>query len=208
MISPIVFPVFSSPISVFNIGEDISDLKKEAKKTIFVGNESEEYGSVNCFVSDNMNFLDSFPKEKEIIHAYFNFHKNEILKYTDINFEMTTSWVTKAVERSQSQYHRHRNCMFSGVLYLDTIENSAPIMFENENLNPCSFLLTPSDWNIYNSTTWEIQPRENNIIFFPSYLRHKIGIHKSKTPRYSIAFNFHPVGKLGYHDSSVDITIS
>jgi len=206
--NPVIYPIFSSPVIALSVEEDISLIKKEAKRQKFTSNDGEQFGAKNCFISNTHSFLDKFPKEKQILQAYFEFFKNEILRYTNTNFEMTTSWVTKAVEGSQSHYHRHRNSMFSGVLYLDNIENSGKLMFENENLNPCSFLLEPSDYNIYNSTTWEIQPKENIVVFFPSFLRHKIGIHLSKTPRYSIAFNFHPVGRIGYNDSSVDISLN
>lgn len=207
MTTPLVFPVFSSPISALQIDEDLSDLKILAKKEKFVGSDNEEYGSYKCYVSDTNTFLNDFPREKSIIEGYFDFFKNEIMKFGNTQFQMTTSWVTKTVKGSQSQYHRHKNCLYSGVLYLDTIEDGAPIIFDNENLNPSSFLLIPTEWNIYNSSTWVIQPKENLVVFFPSYLRHKIGIHKSKTPRYSIAFNFHPVGNLGYNDSSANISL-
>ena len=55
-----------------------------------------------------------------------------------------------------------------------------------------------------NCKSFELKPEKNKLIFFPSYLRHKIKIHKGDTVRYSLAFNIIPIGDVGYYDSFVD----
>ena len=55
-----------------------------------------------------------------------------------------------------------------------------------------------------NSHTWFMYPQPKLLLFFPSYLRHKINIHKISKIRKSLAFNIIPVGKYGEGDSSHD----
>jgi uncharacterized protein (TIGR02466 family) len=200
----LIFPVFSSPIILFSVEENLDELN-EIKNYKFISNQNEDIGSKNCFTTKSKNILDDFNDSKNIILKYFNYYKNDILKYDNTNFIMTTSWGTKALKNSYCHYHSHKNSFFSGVLYLDNSIGSAPIEFDNENIIPTQVLFDPSEWNIYNSTSWSIVPQNNMIIFFPSYLRHRIGLHKAKEPRYSIAFNFFPSGEIGYNDSFISI---
>ena len=52
------------------------------------------------------------------------------MKYKN-DFEITTSWLTVSKKNEQSTFHNHNNCMYSGVFYLQTDENSGDIVFEN-----------------------------------------------------------------------------
>ena len=61
-----------------------------------------------------------------------------------------------------------------------------------------------ADLNLHNSKTWDIKPKKNMLIFFPSYLEHSILDNKSKRPRHSLAFNLIPIGKYGSSDSTYD----
>ena len=58
------------------------------------------------------------------------------------------------------------------------------------------------DCNIHNSKEWQVQPKKNMVIFFPSYLEHSILNNTSKKPRHSLAFNLIPFGKYGVGDST------
>ena len=44
-------------------------------------------------------------------------------------------------------------------------------------------------------------PHKNQLILFPSYLKHRICEQKSDKTRYSLAFNIVPIGGYGYGDS-------
>ena len=95
--------------------------------------------------------------------------------------------------------------MFSGILYLDDDENAAPIEFESRNGGDQIFVV-PSEPTILNSRRWSFKPEKNMMLIFPSELYHRIGVHKSLQPRYSIAFNFFPEGKIGIYDSTLNIS--
>ena len=98
--------------------------------------------------------------------------------------------------------------MYSGVLYFDDMKLAAPIEFNNSNLIKESFLVNPpTKYNIYNNHSCCIHPSKNTIIFFPSYLMHRVGYHGADSSRYSLAFNFTPNGIYGYADSTVRLEV-
>jgi uncharacterized protein (TIGR02466 family) len=205
MVNCEVFPLFSSPVAVFNIEEDLSNLETVKKSYSF--KQTNSPGSSGSEVTEKMNLLDDFPVEKNILLEYFNVYKDEFLHLETTSFRITTSWGTKVTKDSFSQFHNHRNSIYSSVFYLDADVNSATIEFDSENIFPQEIMLNkPSEWNVYNSRSWFIKPEKNMLIIFPSYLRHRIGQHKSNTPRYSIAFNLFPNCLIGTGDSSLELT--
>jgi len=135
----------------------------------------------------------------------FNKFNIKYLKYKN-NFKITTSWVTKTLPSQTSNYHNHRNSMFSGVLYIQTDENSGGINFSKFN-NDSNILLDAEEYNLYNSNDYTIAPENGTLIFFPSEIYHKILKNNSNIIRYSIAFNLFPTGSLGYGDSSINLKI-
>lgn len=197
-----IINLFSSSIIVFEPLEDLFSLN-EVKKYEYVSTDVEY--SNGCYISKNTSILNDFPKEKKIICNYFNILKNNILRHEDTEFIMTRSWATKTVKGSYSQYHKHSNNYYSGVLYFDNHdENSAPIEFENPLNIFNNFQIKVSETNYYNSQKARMLA-SNKLIFFPAYLKHRIGKHQSDTLRYSIAFNFHPCGNYGSGDNELTV---
>lgn len=198
-----VFPLFPSPLGIAEVLEDCSDFKKiitdyKFKPTIGCGSQG-------CFITERLNILEDFPREKNIIIQYFNFYKNDFLKYNSQEFQMTTSWATKTSPKGFSRFHNHMNCVYSGIFYFDEVD-SGDLEFESYGIYPQQILLqTPSEWEIFNSRSWTVVPRKNMIVFFPSYLYHRVTENKSSKFRHSIAFNFFPKGLLGDVDSSMQI---
>jgi uncharacterized protein (TIGR02466 family) len=126
----------------------------------------------------------------------------EVYHY-NTKFKMTTSWLVISNKQEQSQYHNHNNCMFSGVLYLQTGENTGQISFTNyENKR---FNLIPTKWDDVNCSEFRIVPKNGRLIIFPSEVYHKILQNNSDIKRYSLAFNFIPIGEIGADDSTATI---
>jgi uncharacterized protein (TIGR02466 family) len=195
---------FAPNIFTFKLNNDHTKTFEQIKSdTKFL-----QHSGGNCYTSSDFYVLNNYEKLKLDIQNSFDFLKNNILKYESTQFKITTSWITKVRPGGMSHYHNHKNCMYSGVLYFDDLKNCAPIEFSNSNLYQDSFLLNqPSEVNIYNSNTWAIHPSKNTIIFFPSYLMHRVGYHGSEQSRYSLAFNFMPDGIYGSSDSTMRVEI-
>ena len=132
--------------------------------------------------------------------AFYSF-ASDVMRYSN-KFEITTSWFTKSITGQSSSSHNHNNCMYSAVLYLQTSENSGDIMFKS--FADKRYNLVKNDYNLYNSTEWEVKPVDGLLVIFPSEIYHQILENKSDTTRYSLAFNLMPTGLLGV-DSYYDI---
>jgi uncharacterized protein (TIGR02466 family) len=201
-----VFPLFPTTIGALVIEEDLSNLE-QIKNVKY--RSSNSISSTNCFASEDLRILSKFQNEKDIIMSYFNTFKNDVLRFESTDVEMTTSWATKLTTNASSQFHAHKNSYYSGVVYLEKPENGGEIEFESTGLNPSSFKLnSPAEYNLFNFESFDIQPQRNLVVFFPSYLRHRIKHYTGRNPRYSIAFNIVPVGNYGENDSSVNVSIN
>lgn len=198
-----VFPLFPNTIGICEIKENLDNLKKIEYFDFFHKNEFESG------ITKSFNLLDSFQKEKEIIISYFNRFKNNIMQYDNTNFVMTTSWGTRCLKNQVSEYHNHKNCFFSAVLYLDDVDAGGELIFSNSGLNVGNLLLNRADnINPFNTDSFYIRPKKNTIVIFPSFLMHKISRYFGENPRYSIAMNFMPTGILGYDDSSINVDVN
>ena len=56
--------------------------------------------------------------------------------------------------------------------------------------------------NTNNAKEYILTPQKNMLLFFPSYIWHKILTNSSNTTRYSLAFNLIPIGQYGSGDST------
>mgnify|MGYP003347532921 CR=1 FL=1 len=134
-------------------------------------------------------------------------YKNEVLKYTTTDFVITTSWFTKIEPMQMTQIHSHTNSLYSGVLYIDEYDDKSSSIVFHTNIQKQILLNPPDEWNILNCDSWNIKPKNNMLLFFPSYLLHSITTNNSNNTRYSLAFNIHPIGLYGGDDSSIKINV-
>ena len=188
-----VLPLFSSPLVMTIIEEDTEELNN--------------YDSGLEKSSKSRRVLEKYPKIKSILLKKFKEYSDNILKYNN-KYTITTSWITNIEEGKDSTEHFHKNSLYSGVYYFQDNypKGCASIEFFSPIVQLLDFWILPkeSDCEIMNSHTWFMYPQPKLLLFFPSYLRHKINVHKISKIRKSLAFNIIPVGKYGEGDSSHD----
>ena len=114
--------------------------------------------------------------------------------------------MTKTLTGGYCQFHSHKKCYYSGVLYFDSYE-TGDLVFKKSSLSNSIKINEPEEWNIYNYDNFFIKPQKNLIVFFPSYLEHKINLYSNFEDRFSLAFNLFPYGKMGSGDSTVNIKL-
>lgn len=156
--------------------------------------------SISKSILELENFIDL---KKQLMNELNNFFHN-VMNY-ESDFKITTSWFTKSQNSQSSNYHNHNNSMFSGILYLQTDENSGDISFED--FNNRRYKLNVKEYNIYNCTEYQIKPIDGLLILFPSEVHHKILKNNSNIVRHSLAFNIIPVGEIGSDDSYLNIEV-
>tara|TARA_B100000131_G_scaffold166791_1_gene161232 strand:+ start:1672 stop:2292 length:621 start_codon:yes stop_codon:yes gene_type:complete len=198
MNEPKLSNLFTIPMVQLKIEADTDELKncKDIIKPI-TSHDQDPEGSGN----NEYRVLEKYPKIKKLFLEIFEEYANVSLGYQN-KFEITSSWITKTTKSVSSAFHNHKNCAFSGVYYFDEYDkDSATIGFLNPLSDLSSYMLNTRELNPVNANYVAIEPSEKCLIFFPSYLKHRINAHKSDKPRYSLAFNIVPVGDYGSGDS-------
>lgn len=179
---------FSIPIGVEIIEEDLSELRSCKKFT--QGTPQGTKGS--------WNVLEDYPFSKAVIlNHYTSFMRS--LGHTH-NFQITTSWITRNNKGDRVQLHSHYNCYWSGVFYFgDYDDNSGRL----DLWNPIA-ALNRIHLNAEGDPTTDhmsIAPATNLLVLFPAYIQHQVDGIQSDLTRYSLAFNFMPIGEFGWNDS-------
>jgi len=195
MNQPKLSNLFTIPLVQLKIEEDTDELKNCTD--IIMSHDQNVEGSGN----NEYRVLENYPKIKKLFLEIFEEYANVSLGYQN-KFEITSSWITKTTKSVSSVFHNHKNCAFSGVYYFDEYDkDSATIGFLNPLSDLSSYMLNTRELNPVNANYVAIEPSEKCLIFFPSYLKHRINAHKSDKPRYSLAFNIAPIGNYGGGDS-------
>ena len=161
--------------------------------------EYEDFVSKTGYVSCNKKLLDD-----ENLHGLKSKIEQSLKYYTtnllgvknNFKFKMTNSWSNKHKENNHIPEHSHTNCLISGILYLQTDDNTGDLLIKN--LNSFSNLIVPEfeKTTIFNISYFRIKPKNNMIVFFPSHLTHMVEENKSNIDRYSLAFDFFPYGTV------------
>ena len=201
-----VFNLFPTPVFRSNI-----DIDADTKE--FLINSSFERMS-----SGNGNFTkDNYILDNEVCKGFvgklfcqLELFVDSYLRIDDSHFEwcMLNSWVVEHEPNDFGLTHSHTNSLISGVYYLDVPKDSGNITFHKPasltNIFHVSTDIPFKEYTPINSGIWTLEPRDGDIILFPSHLLHSIGVNKTNKLRYSLAFNFHIKGTLGAKDSKLD----
>jgi len=193
--------IFSAPIYNSKVDIDLKPYLNISLKEKQIPNNSKLLGSLG---SKETSVLDKkqFKNLKNEILRHVNIYAKDILEYSN-DFKITTSWLTFVDPNSSSHLHRHRNSVFSGIVYFQADKNSGDLVFEDKRIG--DFHLNRKNYNILNSELWFYKPFNNKIVIFPSHLFHMIDTNNSNIKRISLAFNVVPSGTFGGGDSKLTI---
>ena len=119
----------------------------------------------------------------------------EILSLKINEVKITQAWVSHKEPGEFHQTHTHANSYLSGVYYFDKTDSPLePIVFSKNiegsiyvNMDKENCGDKPFSWEYF-----EFKPVQNCLIFFPSWIKHSVGVNKTNTTRKSLAFNIMP----------------
>ena len=201
--------MFSIPLIHCELDEDTSELRQCTDYVLNTNQvDVDEYkifqkSGLKETIDFEFRVLEQFPKMKQMFTHISNRLIKEGLNY-DNKLEISSSWFTKTHKGEQSPMHDHKNCVFSAVYYYgDYDDKVGNLIFKNPIVNLTSYRLNVGESNRFNTYDIEITPQAGSLLIFPSYVSHKIDVHKSEIPRLSLAFNMVPVGDYGDGDSSI-----
>ena len=198
MLEHTLIPLFAIPFYASTVPVSLADktrIKNEKYKRLTVNNGD---------ITENTYLLDlpQYANLKSSIMEHVEFLIREHLKVDkSIKFEMKNSWATKHYKTDWADRHQHSNSLLSGILYIETEQDSGDVIFEKDlsyhNLFPTAVDVPFESRNVFNSKTWSFTPEPDRLFIFPSHLVHRVTPSNTDKPRYCVAFNFFPVGTLG-----------
>ncbi len=129
---------------------------------------------------------------KDQITKHLNVYTRDVIGY-DIELYVTQSWSNYNPKGSSHHTHKHRNSIISGVIYLT--DDPAPFVL----MKPDDELLVPDmvKSTQYNSPVKTVNVQKNDIMLFPSHIRHGVTQNTNDATRVSLAFNSFYRGVLG-----------
>lgn len=194
-----IYPLFSTPLYHASVVNCISDIVVEEKD--FFENQNQ----YNTYNSRNQNILDEdrFKEISDIVDEHVGTYAYDILKISkQTKLQRTCSWMVIGKPGSVTAPHIHRNSIFSGIFYVKSEENAGEIIFSTQ---PTHSIISPDleEKNIYNSESWSISVKTNDILVFPSHLNHSVSCNNSGDIRCAIAFNYFLTGVISNQETQV-----
>ena len=105
--------------------------------------------------------------------------------------ELISYWTNIKYDKHFGVSHLHPNSIISGVFYVTVPFGSGGITFERPDNQELCFRVV--DANAYSCKHFTIESKENMLLLFPSFMRHRIEVNKfqnANDQRISISFNY------------------
>ena len=200
MKQPTVYPLFSTPVYVNNVG----DFPRPDLAALQYSSTMPDGSGYNFLSSLDKRVLDrpEFTPVRAVVMKEIEVYTRQLLAvHPNIEFYITDSWINVHRRGHSAGAHMHHNSLISGVLYLQTSEKSGDIVFHRDGLSllpfPPALDLDVSSYNIYNCKSWGHRPKTNDICLFPSIVMHSVDPNESDDERWCLAFNVFVRGSIG-----------
>ena len=110
-------------------------------------------------------------------------------RYTPDKVNLTSMWAIINKKNNFNLEHTHPNNYLSAAYYVKAPENCGSFVISNPNIISKE-RVTLSDRNTeFNQNVAHIKPRAGDLLLFPAYLPHSVGMNKSDEDRIVISFN-------------------
>jgi uncharacterized protein (TIGR02466 family) len=178
--------VFATYIYHKEIITDI-DLEKIARDLESSNKSKPKASNSGGWQSEKQNFNSieiMQPLLREIIESLNSIYENYGIPFAPSTLEY---WFNINRKYNFNWMHNHPSFFFSAVYYVNEPKNSGNIIFERPDA--ANDWITPETYNIRNMPSLSVSPKANNLLVFPSYLKHRVEQNLSDEDRISIAFN-------------------
>jgi uncharacterized protein (TIGR02466 family) len=193
----LLFPI---PVYKTNIGLLSDEQWEFVKNQNYTPRVTGTYGRNDTSVLESQLFFDL----KNKILDHLNFFSTEIFKH-QVEIYITHSWLNYNPKKSYHNLHRHSNSVYSGAYYINVPENSPNLIFASPSIP--IFEITPNEYNVCNSASWEIPVRSGDLVLFPSTLMHEVGENTGDDDRFTLSFNTFLKGEIGINGADNYIKI-
>ena len=177
--------LFPTPVAFFDLGFELN----EEERTFLLNqerrpNEGNQSSVDNYLLHDPTMVRLAVAIEEKVVE-----YAKEVWK-AEVDPFVTQSWLNWTKPGQYHHKHAHPNSLYSGVLYIDVEDDRDRIYFYQEGykqLKP-----TYSEWNRWNSESWWLPIKRDQIVIFPSSLTHMVQTVPGEVigkERVSLAFN-------------------
>ena len=128
------------------------------------------------------------PLVDELYKMQHEIYKEEFL---DRGPKLGNMWANINYKGSLNMPHVHANSLFSGAYYIKVPKNSGFLKINDPRQG--THYIKPAKKDklpLHLAPEIHVQPKENRIIMFPSWLEHCVGVNESDDIRISVSFNF------------------
>ena len=193
------------PCPVYVVKRDSYYHPKEEKEIGDIVKEGIHWNTGNYTSNDSYIFDTKLKQLKQFCEQQIKIYAEKVIvPKEELDFYITQSWLNITKPGGFHHQHSHANSLISGVFYIATVEDDK-ITFDDPNHKIKELINFKTDnYNIWNSASWFLNIRNNELMLFPSWLSHEVELNeKATTDRISISFNTFvkgPLGQAGFND--------
>lgn len=122
----------------------------------------------------------------DVLHENLNKVGTKVLNQ---NFKICDAWVTCSKFGCQSGVHDHGYSVLSGLLYLDDSNTFTEFYYTSEFFRKHKLMFGNSISVLEENKKIQVKPVKGKLLIWPSYIQHKVSVHKEHQNRYTLAFN-------------------
>ena len=191
-----VYELFPDPIFHYKL-ENYKQINKELLNYILELQKKDKKGNNRSnrggWHSPNFDLVNPGPPIN-FINSFKDFLKHIIedeigWEYIPNKQRVVAMWAIINKKNSYNVKHNHQNCYLSAVYYIKKPENSGDITFIDPKQVRTYRSPRIENYTEYSREAVTIKPEEGDLIVFPSYLYHEVGVNLSDKDRVIISFN-------------------
>ena len=191
-----VYELFPDPIFHYKL-ENYKQINKELLNYILELQKKDKKGNNRSnkggWHSPNFDLVNPGPPIN-FINSCKDFLKHIIedefgWEYVPNKQRIVAMWAIINKKNSYNVKHNHQNCYLSSAYYIKKPENSGDITFyDPKEVKTYRFPEVERNTS-YSAESITVKPKEGDLLIFPSYLYHDVGVNLSDEERVVVSFN-------------------
>ena len=191
-----VYELFPDPIFHYKL-ENYKQINKELLNYILELQKKDKKGNNRSnrggWHSPNFDLVNPGPPIN-FINSFKDFLKHIIedeigWEYIPNKQRVVAMWAIINKKNSYNVKHNHQNCYLSSAYYIKKPENSGDITFYDPKESKTYRFPEVEKHTNYSAESVTIKPEEGDLLIFPSYLYHDVGVNLSDKERIVVSFN-------------------
>ena len=195
-----VHSVFPTPVYVVNLGLNLPSVMLDYLYELEFNEHNPGYG----MISKNNYIMDAPIMEPlgDWVLACMKDYATNVMRYKYKDLVFTQSWLTKKLQGTSHKAHTHPNTLISSVFYFEMNEGDPPLCFSNRVYSANRPIFEPSYLDDYQDHPFSqemffVQPKQNDLVIFPSWFTHGVPPNPNKEFRKSLGINALPKEIIG-----------